>query len=130
MTNQLEPKENQLSIEKVEGKTKIVFNKAKITGSASQKDLMDLVLVAANMQAQKLIEKLSRGAPLDREEIKSLTELANIAKTQIVIATTERDDGFVNVDTAQVQQLKSDLYKALATKIKEKPWLNRLRIVN
>jgi hypothetical protein len=29
-----------------------------------------------------------------------------------------------------VQQLKSDLYKALATKIKEKPWLNRLRIVN
>jgi hypothetical protein len=121
MTNQLEPKENQLSIEKIEGKTKIVFNKAKITGSASQKDLMDLVLVAANMQAQKLIEKLSRGAPLDRDEIKSLTELANIAKTQIVITTSEKDDGFVNVDTAQVQQLKSDLYKALAAKTKEKP---------
>lgn len=116
MSNQLEPKENQLSIEKIEGKTKIVFNKAKISGSSSQKDLMDLVLIAANMQVQKFVEKLSRGAPLDKDEIKSLTELANLAKTQIVVTANEKDE-YVNVDAAQVQQLKSDLYKALANKI-------------
>jgi hypothetical protein len=110
VTNQLEPKENQLSIEKVEGKTKIVFNKAKITGTSSQKDLMDLVLIAANMQVQKFVEKLSRGAPLDKDE------LANLAKTQIVVTANEKEE-YVNVDAAQVQQLKSDLYKALANKI-------------
>lgn len=113
--NKLQPKEHQLSIEKVEGKTKIVFNKAKIQGSASQKDLMDLVLVAANMQVQKFVEKLSRGAPLDKDEIKSLTELANLAKTQIVVQKTDNDE-FVTVDTVQVQQLKQDLYKKLVEK--------------
>ena len=118
MTN-IVPVDEQLTIEKIEGKTKIVYNKAKITGNATQKDLMDLLVLAASMQAQKYVEKLSRGAPLDKDEIKSLTELAGLAKTNVVVVKEQESD-YVTVDSTKVQQLKGDLYKALTERLKEK----------
>lgn len=108
--------DKQLEITKLDGKTKIVYNKAKITGSATQKDLMDMLVLAASMQAQKYVEKLSRGAPLDKDEIKSLTELAQLAKTNVVVV---KDDNYETVDsTTDTQALKANLYKALTDKLK------------
>ena len=116
--SELEKKDTQLQIEKIEGKTKIIYNKAKIQGSATQKDLMDMLILAASMQAQKYVEKLSRGAPLDKDEIKSLTELAQLAKTNVVVVTEEK---YENVDSStNTSQLKANLYKVLTDKLKGK----------
>lgn len=117
MSKDLTTIDDQLQIEKIGGKTKIVYNKAKITGSATQKDLMEMLVLAASMQAQKYVEKLSRGAPLDKDEIKSLTELAQLAKTNVVVV---KDDTYTEIDSnTNTQALKANLYKALTEKLKE-----------
>ena len=111
----LEPKNLQLDISKVNGKTKIIYNKAKIEGTATQKDLMDLLVLAATMQAQKYVEKLSRNAPLDRDEVKALTELANLAKTNVVVV---KEELYEQVDSkTNTQAIKENLYKALKEKL-------------
>jgi hypothetical protein len=117
MTNLTKKEPQQLDIEQIEGKTKIIFKKADLKGKVSQSDIMDMALVAAHMQIQKYIEKLSRGAPLEKEEVKALTELAALSKQQVVVVEKESD--FTTVGTADVQQLKSNLYKALIDKTKE-----------
>lgn len=117
MSNITKKEPQQLDIEQVEGKTKIVFKKASLSGKVVQSDIMDMALVAAHMQIQKYIEKLSRGAPLEKDEVKALTELAALAKQQVVVI--DKSDEFTTVQSTDVQQLKSNLYKALLDKTKE-----------
>ena len=117
MSNITKKEPQQLDIEQIDGKTRVVFKKAAIQGKVAQQDIMDMALVAAHMQLQKLVEKLGRGAPLDKDEVKMIAELSNLAKTQVVVVEKESD--YQQVGTASVQQLKSDLYKALVDKTKK-----------
>lgn len=112
----IEPKNSQLDISKINGKTRIIYNKAKIEGTATQKDLMDMLVLAATMQAQKYVEKLSRGAPLDKDEVKSLTDLANLAKTNVVVV---KEELYEQVDSkTNTEAIKENLYKALTEKLR------------
>ena len=107
----------EIEVENINGRTVIVYNKTKLKGKATPTDVLNVALVAAKMQIEKYIEKLSRGAPLDPSEVKALTELANIAK--IPLPEVETLTVAPEESTATVE-LKDTLYKALTDKLKEK----------
>lgn len=106
--------DDSIEISKTEdGRNQIVFRKAALKGKVSKSDLMNTVLIAARMQAEKYIEKLSRGAPLEVAEIKALKELAEIAKIDFVEPSKQLQPyPSENIDT-----LKKTLYKALTDKL-------------
>jgi hypothetical protein len=107
----------EIEVENINGRTVIVYNKTKLKGKATPTDVLNVALVAAKMQIEKYIEKLSRGAPLEPSEVKALTELANIAK--IPLPEVETLTIAPEESTATVE-LKDTLYKALTDKLKEK----------
>jgi|SRR6516164_6390204 hypothetical protein len=98
----------------VSGRTKIVFRKAVLKGKVSSGDVLNTILIAARMQAEKYIEKLSRGAPLEPAEIKALKELAEITKLESIAPT--KPEGTLNGEV--LQSVKSSLYQALTDKLK------------
>ena len=106
----------EIEVENINGRTVIVYNKTKLKGKATPTDVLNVALVAAKMQIEKYIEKLSRGAPLEPSEVKALTELANIAK--IPLPEVETLTVAPEESTATVE-LKDTLYKALTDKLKE-----------
>jgi hypothetical protein len=106
----------EIEVENINGRTVIVYNKTKLKGKATPTDVLNVALVAAKMQIEKYIEKLSRGAPLEPNEVKALTELANIAK--IPLPEVETLTVAPEESTATVE-LKDTLYKALTDKLKE-----------
>ncbi len=115
---QLEPKSELEPVEitkREDGRTQIVFKKAIIKGKVSSADVLNTILVAARMQAEKYIEKLSRGAPLDTTEVKALKELAEITKLEAVVP--QKVD--IVSDTPDMQSVKQTLYQALTARLKE-----------
>lgn len=115
MNNELEPieKTENVEISQVNGRTQIVFRKAILKGKVSSSDVLNTILIAARMQAEKYIEKLSRGAPLDTTEVKALKELAEITKLEV--NAPAKPEGFV--DAQSLDTVKSTLYQALTDKL-------------
>lgn len=100
------------------GKTKIVFRKALLKGKVEKSDVMNALLIAARMQVEKYIEKLSRGSPLDPAEIKAMKELAEIIKIDIPqSAVTNNTLILQGQDVKQIDEVKASLYEALSNKL-------------
>lgn len=64
-----------------DGRKQLVLRKSVLKGKVKPNDVMDAVLMAARGQAEYLVEKLSRGSPLDASEVKMLKELSEIVKS-------------------------------------------------
>ncbi len=104
-----------LEITKLEdGRNQIIFRKSALKGKVTSSDVMNVILIAARMQAEKFVEKLSRGAPLDPGEIKSLKELAEITKIELSqpVQSTQM------IQTTNMDEIKQKLYQALTEKVK------------
>lgn len=100
------------------GKTRIVFRKALLKGKVEKSDVMNALLIAARMQVEKYIEKLSRGSPLDPAEIKAMKELAEIIKIDIPQpAVTNNTLILQGQDVKQIDEVKASLYEALSSKL-------------
>lgn len=112
--DELQVPNNSLEITTDEsGRNKIVFRKAVLKGKVSSSDVLNTILIAARMQAEKYIEKLSRGAPLEPAEIKALKELAEITKLEIQMP--QKAEGTLNGEV--LQTVKTSLYQALTDKL-------------
>lgn len=112
--DELQVPNNSLEITTDEsGRNKIVFRKAVLKGKVSSSDVLNTILIAARMQAEKYIEKLSRGAPLEPAEIKALKELAEITKLEIQMP--QKTEGTLNGEV--LQTVKTSLYQALTDKL-------------
>jgi len=111
MTEEMSP---SIQINKLEdGRNTIIFRKAALKGKVTSEDVMNTILIAARMQAEKYVEKLSRGAPLEVSEIKALKELAEIAKIDV-------PDKKVLQDTTPIENIdkvKQTLYQALTERL-------------
>ena len=105
--------EKQLEIKEIDGRTQIVFKKAQLKGKVSAGEVQNAILIAARMQVEKYIDKLSRGAPLDTAEIKALKELSEIAK----MTPTEAPPSLVGSNAPELEAVKTTLYQALAAKL-------------
>jgi hypothetical protein len=104
---------DQLKINKVNGRTQIVYQKSLLKGKVTPQQLLDSVLIASRMQAEAYIAKLGRGATLDTTEVRALKELAEIAKIKV-----DSIDG-VCLDVSpqdKVDDIKRSIYDAIATK--------------
>ncbi len=75
----------------------------------SSADVLNVIFVAARMQAEKYVEKLSRGSILDTTEVRALKELADITKLELIGPAKQVD----TVDTDEIQDARASLYKAL-----------------
>lgn len=115
MTEELDvrPTENVDITTRSDGRTQIVFRKAVLKGKVSSSDVLNTILIAARMQAEKYIEKLSRGAPLEVAEVKALKELAEITKLEIAVPA--KPEGHLN--TIDAETVKNTLYQALTDKL-------------
>jgi molybdenum cofactor biosynthesis enzyme len=115
MTQELETQEKteNIDISTVNGRTQIVFKKAILKGKVSSGDVLNTILIAARMQAEKYIEKLSRGAPLEVAEVKALRELAEITKLEL--PQVAKPEGTLNGEV--LQSVKTTLYQALTDKL-------------
>lgn len=113
MNEEIEIPNKQINISEINGRTVIVSKKAVLKGKITSKEVLERILVAAGMQAEKYIEKLSRGAPLEPHEVKCLKELAEIAKIDVA----EPPKPTVFVETASFKSLTSELYQGLIKKI-------------
>jgi hypothetical protein len=108
-----ETQDQQLEITKSNGRTQIVFRKASLKGTVTSQDVLKTVLIAARMQAEKYIDKLSRGAPLDPAEVKCLKDLAEITKLDVAPSQTP------TLPSENMDKLKSTLYQALSQKLSD-----------
>ena len=109
---ELEKKNEQIDVSVVNGRTQIVFKKALLKGKVSQSQVLDTLLMAAQLQAEYLVKKLSRGAPLDAAEVKMMKELSEITKLTVETPKTEKVE-----ETTQIGEIKSALYLALTDKL-------------
>ena len=102
----------RIEIKNIDGKKTILVQRSAIKGKVSSADLLNTILVASKLQVEYLIEKLSRGAPLDPGEVKMLKELSEIAKIEpnVPLETQPRQDA---IETEALTQIKSTLYQAL-----------------
>lgn len=118
MSNELTTTDKTKNIEITEenGRTKIVFRKAVLMGKVSSADVLNTILIAARMQAEKFIEKLSRGAPLDVSEVKALKDLAEITKLEA--PQVAKAEGSLNGEV--LESVKTSLYHALTDKLSSK----------
>lgn len=107
-----------IEISERDGRTTIIFKKAALKGRVSSSQVLDAILIAAQMQAEKYIEKLSRGAPLDPNEIKALKELADITKLQVEVPKSE---ALAIIQPPESELAKQKLYSLLAERIKNEP---------
>lgn len=108
--------ENVEITKREDGRTQIVFKKAILKGKVSSADVLNTILIAARMQAEKYIDKLSRGAPLDVSEVKALKELADITKLELPTSTKSLE----SVTATDVEIVKKDLYQALTARLESK----------
>jgi len=114
MTEELtSQKGQQLEITEVNGKTTIVFRKAVLKGKVNQNEVLNTILIAAKLQAEYYIKKLSQGAGLDTTEIKALRDLAEITKLE-----SKQEDIPKRLETVTIDEIKSNLYTRLAEKMK------------
>ena len=115
MTTDLEITETtkNLEITEVNGRTKIVFKKAILMGKVSSADVLNTILIAARLQAEKYIEKLGRGAPLDTTEVKALKELAEITKLE----PSQSSKPEITITSPEAEIVKSTLYQALTDRL-------------
>lgn len=105
----------QLEITEKDGKTTIVFRKAILKGKVSSADVLNTILIAAKLQAEYYIKKLSSGSPLDNSEVKALRDLGEITKLE------SNDSEEVKSQTPILTEvLKSSLYDQLAEKLTSK----------
>jgi hypothetical protein len=109
-----EKKNEQIDIQEINGRTQITFKKAILKGKVSQNDLLNTIFIAAKMQGEYLVKKLSRGAPLDNAEVKQLKDLAEIAKLDIQIDTKQQNPS----ESIAIEGIKSALYLSLTEKLK------------
>lgn len=116
MTDIIKQEDKQIEIKQIEGRTQIVFKKAILKGKVTTEDVLNSVLIAARMQAEKYIEKLSRGAPLDVQEVKALKELAEITKLEIRMPESKQVQLNATID---IDQVKANLYTALTSKLQQ-----------
>lgn len=98
------------------GKTTIVFRKAVLKGVVTSSEVLNTILIAARMQAELYIKKLSQGQALEVQEVKALKELGEITKLEVVEPVEKPIDSSISVDV-----VKSTLYAALAEKLDKKP---------
>lgn len=98
-----------------DGRNQIVFRKAHLKGKITSKELLDTILIAAKIQAELFIEKLSRGTSLEVAEIKALKELSEIAKIDVQEATRPS----LQTNSEGIDRLKQSLYQALTEKSKQ-----------
>lgn len=111
-------------IKEANGNTVIIFKKTRVHGKCSPGELLDNILIASNMQVEKYMEKLSRGAPLDSSEVKALSLLAEVAKTAnsdtVVLAEANKQQeiapGVPNVNSADIREA---IFRQLTTGKKE-----------
>lgn len=117
MNNDLKPVvqevNEQIEINKIDGRTQIVFKKALLKGKVSSSEVLNTILIAARMQAEEYIKKLAKGSMLDKDEVKSLKDLADITKLEVQEPVDRRQ-----LPTENVDKLKSTLYLALTEKLK------------
>jgi hypothetical protein len=104
-----------VSIEKVNDRTVITYKKSKIVGLATPADVMNSILVAARMQAEKYIEKLAKGETLTEKEVTALSQLASITKTTVIIDTHQQQTPTVQ-NATDIEVLKSNIFARLADK--------------
>lgn len=102
----------QVEISEVNGRTQIVFKKALLKGKVTSGEVLNTLLIAAKLQAEYYISKLSRGSPLDSAEVKSLKELAEITKLEAPL--TQKIDS--KQDSLPIQDIKHQLYLAIMDK--------------
>lgn len=105
----------QLEIIEHTGKTTIVFRKAILKGKVTSSEVLNTILIAARMQAEMYIKKLSHGQLLEVSEVKALKELGEITKLEVSEVPQEKHSDNVSVDI-----VKSTLYAALADKLDSK----------
>ena len=113
--NELTEKNEQVDISTINGRTQIVFKKALLKGKVSQGQVLDTLLMAAQLQAEYLVKKLSRGAPLDAAEVKMMKELSEITKLAVETPKIEKIE-----ENSNISEIKSALYLALSEKLQEK----------
>lgn len=105
VNKQIEVRENE------DGRTTIVFKKALLKGKVTSTEVLNTILIAAKLQAEYYVQKMSRGSPLDNQEIKALKDLADIAKIELpepIVTQPQPTLGSVDAET-----VKKTLYKAL-----------------
>ncbi len=111
--NEVNNEDKSLEITRLEdGRNQIVFRKAALKGKVSSADLLNVIMIAARLQVEKLIEKLTRGAPLEASEVKQLKELAEIAKIDTPTQSIIPQQSVENID-----KIKQTLYQALTEKL-------------
>jgi len=113
--NDLEVKNEQVQISEVNGRTQIVFKKAQLKGKVTSSEVLQTLLVAAKLQGEYYIKKLSRGSPLDSSEVKSLKDLADITKLEV----TEAQKEIKQSESITIDSIKATLYTALTEKLKD-----------
>ena len=99
-----------------DGRTQIVFRKAILKGRVTNIQVLNTILIAAQLQTELYIEKLSRGAPLDVSEIKALKELADITK----LSCDNKLEGqlLLQQPSEDADQAKTKLYNLLSDRLK------------
>ena len=110
---ELKDKTEAISIEKLKDRTVITYKKSKIIGLASTNDVMNTVLIAARMQAERYIEKLSKGETLTDKEVASLAQLASITK---IAPPPEAQPIGQPTNHTDIEVLKSNIYARLLDK--------------
>lgn len=108
-----EEKNEQIEIIKKGNRTEIVYKKALLKGKVSSEDVLNTLLMAARMQGEYYISKLSRGSPLDVAEVKALKELAEITKLEL--KTPEKKE--TQTTAIDIDTVKNSLYTALTEKL-------------
>lgn len=102
----------QLDITENNGKTTIVFRKAILKGKVTSSEVLNTILIAAKLQAEMYIKKLSKGTELSTFEIKALKELGDITKLEVLTENEPKRHEFVDIDA-----VKSNLHALLAEKL-------------
>ena len=114
MTEELEviEKNDQVEISKINGRTQIVYHKALLKGKVSSSQLLETIRMAAQMQGEILVKKLSRGSQLDSSEVKQLKDLAEIAKLEVSSQEVKKTE-----DLPQIVSIKETILAALTEKL-------------
>lgn len=105
-------KNDQIEISKINGRTQIVFKKANLKGKVLGSQVLQTLLVAAQLQGEYLIKKLSRGSPLDSSEVKQLKDLAEIAQLEVSTPEVRKIE-----DLPQISSIKETILAALTEKL-------------
>ena len=115
MTEDVKTKQLEVTTDE-DGKTRIVFRKAALKGKVIKEDVMNALMIAARMQVEKYIEKLSRGAPLSVEEIRAMKDIGEIMKIDIPQSNQQVTNNTLvlsNQEPKQLESVKASLYAAL-----------------